>query len=240
MTSGLKVHAIKAVFFDAVGTLLHPQPSAVEVYADCGRRFGVDLELDTVAHRFRQALSKSWGPETSEEVERGCWQNVVASVFPEVPDAGGELFESLWEHFSNPQSWRLAAGVADLWMDLRQLGIQLGIASNFDQRLQKVCAGCPPLNQCSLIFCSAQLGYAKPHVMFFEAIQSQIGFQPHELLMVGDDWEKDCRGAIQSGWQAVWVDDTQPTPVGSSDSIVRVKNLSNLGGLLANHGGFLV
>ena len=31
---------IEAVVFDAVGTLLHPEPSAVEVYAEVGRRQG--------------------------------------------------------------------------------------------------------------------------------------------------------------------------------------------------------
>jgi len=235
MSSSLKAHAVKAVFFDAVGTLLIPHPPAAEVYADCGRQFGADLDISTVRQRFRQAMVKPWGPKTSEDLERQRWRDVVTNVYRELPDAGGALFEALWEHFTEPQSWRLAEGVADLWIRLQQLGIQLGIASNFDDRLKHVCAGWPPLDHCSLIFCSAQLGYAKPHVTFFRTIQQQIGIPPHELLMVGDDWEKDYRGATQCGWQAVWVSSKRaPKLSGNADSVVRIFKLAELGPLLAN------
>ena len=35
--------AIRAVFFDAVGTLIHPEPAAATVYARIGQRFGTRL-----------------------------------------------------------------------------------------------------------------------------------------------------------------------------------------------------
>ncbi len=34
---------VDAVFFDAVGTLIHPEPAAAQAYAEIGRRHGSQL-----------------------------------------------------------------------------------------------------------------------------------------------------------------------------------------------------
>jgi len=223
--------------FDAVGTLLHPDPTAPEVYVHYARRFGAEVDPAIVQRRFSEAMKITWGPETSESAERARWQAVVQHVFRELPDAGGELFESLWEHFANAKHWRVAYELEDLWSKLTQLRIQIGIASNFDQRLIQVCGGCPPLDQCKSIYCSASLGYAKPHPAFFEAIERRTGWQPHELLMVGDDWEKDCLGATQRGWRTVWIDRRESFKPGlERRGIHRIQDLSELVPLLAESG----
>ena len=45
MAAGALLGDARAVFFDAVGTLLHPDPSAAEVYAGVGRRYGSRLSV---------------------------------------------------------------------------------------------------------------------------------------------------------------------------------------------------
>src|SRR5437588_873618 len=70
---------IKAVFFDAVGTLLHPEPAAAVVYADAARRFGSSLSPAVVARRFALAfaredeLDRAGGLRTGEERGGGRW-----------------------------------------------------------------------------------------------------------------------------------------------------------------------
>ena len=49
---------VQAVYFDAVGTLLHPQPPAAEVYATVGSRFGSRYSLPEIDRRFRVAFRK--------------------------------------------------------------------------------------------------------------------------------------------------------------------------------------
>ena len=39
---------VRAVFFDAVGTMIHPDPPAATVYARVGRRFGSRLPAEAV------------------------------------------------------------------------------------------------------------------------------------------------------------------------------------------------
>ena len=47
---------MRAVVFDAVGTLLHPDPAAAEVYVEIGLRFGSQLDLESVRRAFRKAF----------------------------------------------------------------------------------------------------------------------------------------------------------------------------------------
>ena len=50
--------ACKAVLFDAIGTLIYPQPSVAEAYHQAGCQFGSHLTVNVIADRFRKALCK--------------------------------------------------------------------------------------------------------------------------------------------------------------------------------------
>ena len=47
-----------AVFFDAVGTLIHPDPPAPVVYAAVGRHYGSNLDVETITAHFRAAFRR--------------------------------------------------------------------------------------------------------------------------------------------------------------------------------------
>src|SRR5690606_20106058 len=48
---------IRAVAFDAVGTLIHPDPPVAAIYEEISRRHGSRLTRDDVARRFRDAFA---------------------------------------------------------------------------------------------------------------------------------------------------------------------------------------
>ena len=58
VTNGSFPASVKAVFFDAVGTLIHPEPSAATVYHSVGMRHGSRLDHATVKARFRAAFRR--------------------------------------------------------------------------------------------------------------------------------------------------------------------------------------
>src|SRR5262249_23631670 len=104
---------VRAVFFDAVGTLLHPHPSPGSVYTALGRQFGSRLSEEEVETRFRAAFRAEdeadalAGWRTSEERELARWRSIVAAVLDDLEgSAGEECFQALWEHFARPGSWR--------------------------------------------------------------------------------------------------------------------------------------
>ncbi len=203
---------VEAVLFDAVGTLIEPNPPVAIAYESVGKRFGSALAGAEILRRFRAAFARQeqldeaeFDGKTDEARERRRWQTIVAEVFPDVAD-GESLFAALWRHFAEPTSWRLCPGAAECWRTLELRGLTLGIASNFDGRLEAVCQGLPPLNDCRQLFISSRLGIRKPHPAFFAAIAAQLRVEPERLLLIGDDLTNDYQAARAAGWQSILVD----------------------------------
>jgi putative hydrolase of the HAD superfamily len=191
---------IQAVFFDAVGTLVFPQPPAPAVYALIGRKFGSRLTEDAIAARFRaawareEALDQAAGYRTSEEREVRRWRAIVSSVLDDVAD-GEACFMQLYLHFARPEAWACAPGAGTMLTRLAQQGIGLGMASNYDHRLRGVVAGIPALSLLKRLVISAEVGWRKPAVEFFTAMTAAAAVPRGKLLYVGDDPENDYRGA---------------------------------------------
>jgi putative hydrolase of the HAD superfamily len=219
--------SVKAVLFDAVGTLIYADPPVRAVYAAAASDFGVSLDEEAVERRFLKAFRKynlaaTGEMTTSELAERDRWRAIVTSVFPEIAPCDA-IFQRLWNHFAMPTSWRLYGDVTDCWRRLSDAGLQVGIASNFDQRLLGICHGLHPLDQFKHVFTSSRLGWRKPATQFFRAIETATDLKPNQLLLVGDDWDSDYLGATAAGWQAVHLNrasNTLDAAIGSLAEIV--------------------
>jgi len=223
--------------FDAVGTLIEPDPPVAAAYEAVGRRFGSSLSRETISDRFRAAFARQeWLDETEflgatdEARERRRWQAIVVEVFDDATDAES-AFAALWGHFAEPANWRLCDGAAECWQALSARGLPLGIASNFDARLETICRGLPPLADCRQLFVSSRLGFRKPSPAFFAAIGERLGIPPSRLLLVGDDLTNDYQAARAAGWQSILID-----PAGRHAVEHRIRSLNEL----TTQAGFLV
>ncbi|MCI0685265.1 MAG: HAD family hydrolase [Gemmataceae bacterium] len=218
---------IRAVFFDAVGTLIHPAPLAADVYYEAGRRHGSSRA--TVARRFAKAFRKQedidrhngWATSARRELER--WQSIVAEVLDDVTDPEA-CFAELYEHFARPESWTCAAAAEEVLAGLRRRGLVLGVASNYDHRLRTVIAGLAPLRGIDHLLISSEVGWRKPAPAFFAALVRQAGLPPAEILLVGDDRDNDYDGARAAGLQAVLVSTPSDKRIGR-DGIDALRDL---------------
>src|SRR5579862_655118 len=165
----LSTNTIRAIFFDAVGTLIHPEPSAIEVYADVGRRFGSRRDIATIANRFRAAFQRQevydreHGYRTDHEREVSRWRTIIGEVLDDASDVEA-CFQTLYLHFALPQSWRCEPDAEAVLRELSERGYLLGMASNFDRRLHEVAAALPALRYIRHYVISAEVGYRKPDV----------------------------------------------------------------------------
>src|SRR5262245_41745805 len=106
----MRLSGSAVIFFDAVGTLIHPQPAVEDTYARVGRRWGSALTPAAIKSRFSDAFQQQerWdrkhGYHTSEEREQDRWQSIVKEVFGDVPDVA-PLFDELWNHFASADAW---------------------------------------------------------------------------------------------------------------------------------------
>src|SRR5262245_11042099 len=115
--------SVRAIFFDAVGTLIFPDPPAADVYDEVGRRHGSHLSLDVIKKRFRDAFQAEEAFDqrndlrTDEEREVRRWRHIVAAVLDEVTD-GEAVFRELFDHFSHASAWRCAPDAGPVLAEL--------------------------------------------------------------------------------------------------------------------------
>ena len=219
---------IRAVCFDAVGTLLFPQPSAPEVYRRIAEKQGVELPFDAVRERFHAAyrleeeadLASGW--VTSEERERERWRKIVTFTLHSLPDPEAGFLD-LFEHFAQPTSWRLHSDAERVLEALQQRGVKLGLGTNFDSRVHRVIAGFPTLAPLQgRVVVSSAVGFRKPAKEFFDEVVRVAGCAANEVLFVGDDLRNDYEGARAAGLAAVLFDSLERANVERIPSLLEL------------------
>ena len=219
---------IQAILFDAVGTLIHPDPPAALVYAEVGRRHGSCRDAADIRQRFAAAFAReeafdlAHGLRTSEEREVCRWRCIVRDVLDDVTDADA-CFEELYRHFSLPGAWRCEPEVAMVLETLDRRGYTLGLASNYDHRLRSVAAGLPALGPLRHLIISSEVGWRKPAPEFFATAATWLRLPLKDILIIGDDRVNDYDGGRAVGSQTVLLD-----PDGEEPDAVRIARLAEL------------
>ena len=211
---------IEGIVLDAVGTLIDPSPSVANAYATAALRQGLEVDEAEVKRRFRlhfrnDEVDEQLGPmATDEAIEHRRWRRIVANVLPDLPDLD-RGFDELWTHFGRPEAWRCFPDVAPGLAVLRDAGLPVRIASNFDGRLRDVAAGLPDLaGFAGTLIISSEVGYRKPHQAFYHAACASLGLPPDRVLCVGDDPENDVLGAERAGLRGLLLDRDGRKPAG--------------------------
>lgn len=201
---------VDTVVFDVVGTLLEPAPSVSEAYKNSAARCGLSLSAREISQRFSVAWEKQEALDaqnklafnTSRSREYKRWQQIVCDVFEDSP-AAEKIFEDLWIHFGKPSSWQPVEQGCCLLETVREFGVEVAVASNFDERLLVLAKHIEPLDGIEKIFASSELGWRKPAPQFFQAVESRLQKEPESLLLVGDDPRLDIAAANAAGWKSM-------------------------------------
>jgi putative hydrolase of the HAD superfamily len=203
---------VRAVFFDAVGTLLFPEPSAPAIYAEVAFRHGLTLtsaevrERFIAAYRVEEAADAATAWATSEERERQRWRTIVTQTLVGVSDPEA-CYRHLFDHFAQPGAWRVAPDGAEVLTALHGRGLLLGLGSNYDERLWPVLTGFPELSLLrDRVLISAAVGVRKPDAGFFREAARSANCDVAQVLFVGDDHGNDYEGATAAGLPAVLLD----------------------------------
>lgn len=226
---------MRAVTFDAGGTLLAPHPGVGEIYAEVLARHGIKLEPNLLEIRFRQIFGEMRGSPRAvinESTERSFWFEVVrrclASECP--PDFLNQLFPELWEEFASARRWRPRSGAVEVLKILHARGkLRLAVLSNWDSRLHRVIAELGWKNYFCGVFISSELGAEKPNSRAFRAVEKALVLPAAACLHIGDSLAHDYHGARAAGWQAVLVG--QP-PSNSTHPVAHVNRLEEIHFLL--------
>ena len=205
----MKLTGLRAITFDAAGTLVVPQPSVGAVYGEIARAHGLAAPDAELERRFHAAFRARYHlPRPTEATEVAFWRDLVGEVFGPWADSAAidRLFPDLWEAFAQARRWQPRADLPTLFAALRERGLTLAILSNWDSRLHRVADGFGWRRWVDHLFVSADLGVEKPAPAIFAHAATTLGCAPQEILHVGDSWTHDVAGALAVGWHAAWLD----------------------------------
>lgn len=226
---------IKAVFFDAAGTLFDVRKGVGFHYSRIARKHGVQIPASVLEEQFSGAFPRMPplhfpGVDSSDLLrqERVWWRALVRAVFrPELFDDFDTFFEEVYSLFGRAEAWFLFPEVMGTLTDLAKQGYRLGIVSNFDSRLHPVCEGLGIAPFFETILYSSGAWSAKPSPDIFRQALGQVGLSAAEVLYIGDSPKYDLPGPKTLGMPALLIDRTGKYP---DIDAVRITTLSEIFG----------
>jgi len=210
---------IKAIYFDAAGTLIKTARRVGESYAAIAATYGKTIAASDLSERFRLCFDGAprlafpgAAPEEIGQLENAWWKKLVANIFEPWGrfDNFDAYFDELFAYFAKPTAWALYAEAIDTLSALKQRGVTLAVISNFDSRLVPILNGLGAGAWFTDIFVSSRVGYAKPDRKIFQAALNRHGLRAENALHVGDSETNDLKGAQNAGLSALLIDRNQP------------------------------
>jgi putative hydrolase of the HAD superfamily len=205
---------VKAIIFDAGGTLLCPARPVGETYAKFAKAGSVKLSAAATETAFLQAF-KSSTPRSRDLVprdgnDRAWWKQVVKLSLPENAFADQASFETFFEavylYFAKPEAWEIYPEVMEVLEELRDYPVELAVLSNWDSRLNGVLDGLGLGEFLPRRFISAELGWEKPDPAIYRHVADIMRVPAGALLSVGDHARNDVEAPRKAGWQALQIE----------------------------------
>ena len=198
---------IKAIFFDAVGTLFYLTKSVGDHYALVADEVGLKLDPAALDRAFFAAWKKM-PPRTAldgprENDDKNWWRELVDLLLNDVAPSLNELdrdnfFEIAYEHFAEAGVWETYPEVVEV-LDKLEPRFQLAVVSNFDGRLRMILEHLGISKFFKYVFVSSEIGADKPDSKIFRRALSFSGFAADQVLHAGDDPERDWKAATVAG-----------------------------------------
>ena len=206
---------IRALLFDAAGTLIEPAEPVAEVYARTAAGFGCSVSSRAVKEAFAAAFSHGGDPEweafpDGDAAERDWWARVVGVTFgraygsPLPEEIGRRCFEELFSHYAAPEAWRVFPEVPGVLAAAGEAGLRLAVVSNFDRRLHGILKG--HALDFEVVVTSADARCRKPDARIFRHALSALGVPASEAWHAGDSATADLEGARAAGIRTFLLD----------------------------------
>ncbi len=206
---------MRAVLFDAVGTLIQLREPVGKTYAHMARDFGVSVPAVQIQSAFEDVFPRMPPmafPEQSAagraRLERVWWQNLVQATFNAADRTiqfanFDQYFDRLFAHFATSTAWQVAPEAVSLLTALRARGLHTGIVSNFDHRLPALLDALDLSPLLDVVVLPADGGTAKPDPHIFALALERLGVPACQAVYVGDEVEDDIVGAQAAGLRAI-------------------------------------
>lgn len=206
---------VRAVLFDAFGTVVHPEPGWEGLRAACltvvhGTWTGRAVPLERWLAAYEKARAEQHdvvrdGYREFDFPARFARSLTLCGVAPVEADAWGELAHERYHRFQSGLVHAYDSPGPTL-ARLKRDGYKLALVSNYAHTdvLRDALARLGLLAHFDAFIVSADVGYMKPHARIFEAALEALDIVADEAVMVGNDLQWDVAGAKGAGIRSIW------------------------------------
>lgn len=216
---------LRAVLFDLDDTLVDQKSAAGDAVTAWAAEYGITD--DDVSQRWARISEVQYARYQRRELTfaQQRWDRVREFLAIDVDDEqADEIFSGYQERYE--AGWTTFDDAVPVLRRARSAGLTVALLTNGDeghQRLKLEKLGLA--DEIDVLIASSMLPAGKPDPRAFRCAVERINVDAHQALMIGDSMEKDVRGALSAGLDAVLLDrynrhsDTQVTRVRSLDDL---------------------
>jgi len=211
--------SVRAVFFDAGFTLLHPNPSTPEICQQVCKRLDLHLDLNALTERMTDAEDyyfrrvrldrHTWGSEQAiAEFWIDYYMNLLRPLVKEHDEPRlYQLATAISEEFNKHTSWQIYPDVLPTLEALRKSGrYTLGVISDWGIALGPILRRLHLTPYFDFLVVSAVTRHAKPSPVLYELALQRSNSIADYTLHIGDSYIHDVLGARAVGITPVLLD----------------------------------
>ncbi|HET9530079.1 MAG TPA: HAD-IA family hydrolase [Blastocatellia bacterium] len=220
--------AVKAIFFDAGGTLIHLDSARIAGLV--AEELGIELALDGFSLAQGRAMTRvaemvAAGLGTTENLKRQFYSMLLPEIgIPETSLASA--VESVLRLAREEMLWRIAGeSAASVLERLKERGYLLAVVSNSDGRIERAFKQAALDRYFDFFIDSFIVGVEKPDPAIFRFALERARISPHEAAYIGDLYHNDMVCARKAGLLPILFD---PFELNPSADCLRIRNLDDL------------
>ncbi len=202
---------IRAIFFDMGDTILNEYPTGEEVIQQAAAEVaGIEFDVTDYAGRYDLLRAALADIDYSLASNRSFWTRLGVHMFS---DAAGrpvseEVSREVWRRFDailheSKRTSLCPRKYVDYLQELHERGYILGVISNWNDSLFRVCERYHLGHLLSFALASEMVGVSKPHPEIFLRAVEMSGVPKDETIFIGDNFHYDCAGAMRAGLRAI-------------------------------------
>ncbi len=202
--------ALRAVLFDAGGTLIHPdyRRVAAVLERELGRAPG--WPAFRAAEYAGRAAVEAMMASANGSKDGDRWIVHFAALLGDLGYTAGEVKRvgpHLVAEHKRANLWTVPeTGAREALAALREAGYLVGVVSNADGTVDRLLAGAGLADHLAFVIDSGAVGVEKPDPAIFRLALDRADVAPGEALYVGDVYAVDVVGARRAGIEPVLLD----------------------------------